>query len=465
MKRGSYYNIICGLAAILLSTSCADLFKEDKLKSGLYDGEIVSVEVQIKGDESYEKYDEVDFTAFNVTFEDFNNGNKYRVAPDADGCAHAEIPKGVYRVLASGRFEENPTTLWYFNGVKDRLNVSEDIVDGDKLVVDLVRSKSGTLIIKEIYNGGCMRTPQEGDWQFDKYVILHNNSSVTLSLDGVGFGKVDPGNSTAANHWVDTGANGELIFRDYVPIADCVWEFPAGYSLEPGEQAVVVVNGAVDHSAIFPLSVKLDDPEYFVCYNLAFYPNPGLYHPAPETGSPERYLTALRKLGRATAYSLSVTCPGVVIYRIPDEVGTSLADYAADDINNILPIPGSSMDNVIMKMPYDWILDAVEVYSGSASNNKKRFSPQADGGYVELSQSKLGRTLYRNVDEDATLALPGNQEKVVWGYTLGADASGIDAEATIRNGGRVVYMDSNNSSVDFHERKTQSLHSSAPIHN
>ena len=37
------------------------------------------------------------------------------------------------------------------------------------------------------------------------------------------------------------------------------------------------------------------------------------------------------------------------------------------------------------------------------------------------------------------------------------DLSGIDAEASIANGAHIIYMDTNNSMNDFHQRKVASL--------
>ena len=37
------------------------------------------------------------------------------------------------------------------------------------------------------------------------------------------------------------------------------------------------------------------------------------------------------------------------------------------------------------------------------------------------------------------------------------DPSGIDAEASIRNGAHIIFKDTNNSTVDFHERQQCSL--------
>jgi len=37
------------------------------------------------------------------------------------------------------------------------------------------------------------------------------------------------------------------------------------------------------------------------------------------------------------------------------------------------------------------------------------------------------------------------------------DISGIDAEASLKNGAHIIYMDTNNSTNDFHERLKCSL--------
>lgn len=79
-----------------------------------------------------------------------------------------------------------------------------------------------------------------------------------------------------------------------------------------------------------------------------------------------------------------------------------------------------------------------------------------------------GYSIYRNVDKAATEALPENAGKLVYGYSLGTldykgaqstDPSGIDAEASIRNGAHIVYQDTNNSGNDFHQRAKASLKS------
>jgi hypothetical protein len=112
-------------------------------------------------------------------------------------------------------------------------------------------------------------------------------------------------------------------------------------------------------------------------------------------------------------------------------------------------------------VPNDWIIDGIEVYQASRiSDSRKRLTADIDAGFVGLT-NQLGHTLYRNVDKEATEALPENAGKLVHDYALGVDGStdgsGIDAEASMKNGAHIVFIDTNNSTNDFHERQKCSL--------
>lgn len=106
-------------------------------------------------------------------------------------------------------------------------------------------------------------------------------------------------------------------------------------------------------------------------------------------------------------------------------------------------------------MPAEWVVDGIEVFVQGADGNQKRLLPSVDAGYVELTRG-MGYTLYRNVDKDAE-----NEGKLVYNYSLGVgnstDASGIDAEASLKNGARIIFQDTNNSTADFHQRSKSSL--------
>jgi hypothetical protein len=94
------------------------------------------------------------------------------------------------------------------------------------------------------------------------------------------------------------------------------------------------------------------------------------------------------------------------------------------------------------------------------STSAKRLTAPVDAGYIAFTNYQ-GYTLYRNVDKEATEAIPGNAGKLVYNYNLATedttDPSGIDAEASIKAGARIIYQDTNNSTNDFHVRSRASL--------
>ena len=355
-----------------------------------------------------------------VRVEDSSKGSGYTARTDVKGIADMTVPNGIYRITVSDRSDE-----YVFNGALSGIR----LVDRDlSLTVGLQESKSGDIVFKEIYNGGCPAYPLEGNYQSDKYVILHNNTSEVQYLDGLCFGTADPYNSQGTNVWVKYDQiTGEALYPDYVPIVQVIWQFPGegtDFPLQPGEDAVVVCCGAIDHTVQYPLSVNLDKENYFVCYNNVYFPNTR-YHPAPGPNiSPDRYLEVVLKMGQANAFTFSVFSPAPVIFRAE---GMTIREFLNSE-GAVIQKPGSTVDRIAC-IPIDWIIDGVDVFYGGSSNNVKRLQTQIDAGYVTLSDNYLGHSLFRNTDEEASSAL-----------------------------GFEVLMDTNNSSVDFHEREQQSLY-------
>lgn len=406
MKKCAY------IVLALMAVSCTSFENSDP-----FNGSLNSISVTVVYPSGYEN-NAHEGTA--VEFEDIDKGNGYTAYTDASGKVSAQLPNGIYRISVSDRVGS-----YIFNGTADNVR----LIDRDlSLEVSLVRSKDGTLIIKEIYCGGCMKTPEEGTYHFDSYVILHNNDAEVQYLDSLCFATLDPYNSTATNVWVtqdpETGAS---IYPDFMPVVQVIWQFPGDgktFPLEPGEDAVICCYGAIDHTQQYPLSVNLNNSDYFVCYDPVNFPNTN-YHPAPgDRIRPDHYMKDVIKLGQANAFTFSTTCPAVIIFKAE---GTTIEEFV-EDPDNVIYKPGSSIDQIV-KVPEDWVWDGVEVFNGGSSNNKKRIGPAIDAGYVFLSSTYLGHTLFRYVDEEASASA---------GYE--------------------VLCDTNNSSNDLYEREQQSLH-------
>ena len=400
MKRLIYI-----LSIVLAAVSCADISHVNPYEEGLH---ALTVTPQWP-DDGFER------SGAEVRVEDMNTGNRYVSQTAADGTATFTLPNGLYRVTLSGRDGSN-----VFNASADKVVISGR---DHTLALTLSISKAGSIVIKELYCGGCKKFPQEGDYQADQYIILHNNDYQVQYLDGICFGTLSPYNSTGANPWISDG--GQL--PEFIPLIQAVWQFPGDgddFPLQPGEDAVLCLRGAIDHAAQYPLSVNLNRPDYFVCYNSTYFDNTK-FHPAPgNLISQDRYLDVVIKTGKANAYAMSISSPAVVIFRAE---GITIQDYVLIP-ENVTPVPGNAVDNVV-KVPYEWVLDAMEVFDGRSASNQKRLAASADAGYVSLSDTFLGHTLMRRVDEEAT-ALAGYE----------------------------ILADTNNSLNDFYETEKQSLH-------
>lgn len=409
MKQLAY---ILLLMTFFTTGSCTDIDKDNP-----YDNQLHTLQVNAVYPDEYSDYLREGVI---VKIEDIDRGNSYTSETDKNGTVRFSLTKGIYRIQISDKAEQD-----IFNGLADKVK----FVNGDlALNLPLVHSRSGDIVIKEIYCGGCTKLPFEGNYQSDKYMILHNNTSETQYLDGLCFGSLDPYNSQATNVWVTQDeSTGATIFPDFLPVAQCVWQFGGTgqtFPLAPGEDAVVVICGAIDHAAQYPQSVNLNKPGYFVCYNPVYFWNT-LYHPAPgDQITPDHYLNVVIKTGQANAYTFSVFSPATVLFKAKD---TTIQDFVSQ-ADNVIQKPGSTVDRIV-KVPVDWVLDAVEIYYGGSSNNMKRMPPSVDAGYVTQSALYDGRTLYRHTDEEAS-----------------------------REAGYEILEDTNNSSSDFYEREKQSLH-------
>lgn len=409
MKQLAY---ILLLMTFFTTGSCTDIDKDNP-----YDNQLHTLQVNVVYPDEYSDYLREGVT---VKIEDIDRGNSYTSKTDKNGTVRFSLTKGIYRIQISDKAEQD-----IFNGLADKVK----FVNGDlALNLPLVHSRSGDIVIKEIYCGGCTKLPFEGNYQSDKYMILHNNTSETQYLDGLCFGSLDPYNSQATNVWVTQDeSTGATIFPDFLPVAQCVWQFGGTgqtFPLAPGEDAVVVICGAIDHAAQYTQSVNLNKPGYFVCYNPVYFWNT-LYHPAPgDQITPDHYLNVVIKTGQANAYTFSVFSPATVLFKAKD---TTIQDFVSQ-ADNVIQKPGSTVDRTV-KVPVDWVLDAVEIYYGGSSNNMKRMPPSVDAGYVTQSALYDGRTLYRHTDEEAS-----------------------------REAGYEILEDTNNSSSDFYEREKQSLH-------
>ena len=376
---------------------------------------------------------------------------------DAKGMAHFKVPAGVYVASASTTIKTGTNKLLIANGTSGMI-----IVRGEEATtianIKMIVSRMSQLVIKEIYNGGTMKDDGKV-FQADKCIILYNNSPQTALFDNLCIGFCSPYNSQANNKWYDK--SGQLTYEaeNYIPAIDGIWYFPNTLTIEPYRQVVVNCHGAIDNTLTYPNSVNYANPDYYCMYDPEVGYTNASYYPTPASVIPTSHYLKAVKIGISNAWALSVTSPAVFLFQTQ---GTTPTAYATD-VNNLTYIPNSAQTDInkVLKVPCDWVLDGVEVFAaGYKSANIKRLTSDIDAGSVDLT-NQHGHTVYRNVDKTSTEQLPENEGKLVYGYSLGVDAStdpsAIDAEASVKNGAHIVYMDTNNSTNDFHERQKCSL--------
>lgn len=377
----------------------------------------------------------------------------------AEGVANFSVPAGIYEATATEQRAENgfKTVL---NGKTSSFTVGESWDETKSVELVFTASTSGQVVIKEFYFGGCQDNTGESSYALDKYVTLYNNSDIEAVLNNVAVG-TSHSNAHALKD-VDESGNPTYANESWTPLWSSIAYSQVGVVIPAYSEVTIALNGGINHTLTYTNSVDLSEAD-FVIYDPENYTSTS-YHPAPSSLIPvENYMKAV-KVGMSTAFVLGNVCPTVVVFQVPEDI--DIVAFGAD-ANNVYQPSSNPYDAYnCVKVEKEWVLDAVETFSSSyVVESIKRLTQDLDAGAINFT-AKQGYTAYRNVDKAATEAIEGNSDKLVYGYSYGTDgvvdygttdSSGIDAEASIRNGAVIIYQDLNNSSSDFHQRSESAL--------
>lgn len=374
---------------------------------------------------------------------------------DTNGKVAVAVPNGFFDIVAS-----DIRQLANFTGT-DNIAVDQSWNENEIVNINLKLSLSGSIIIKEIHFGGAPDNTGSKTFQADQYVILYNNTDEDIELKEFAFAVCSPANSHGTNNnYID----GKLYYEEegWIPGGSAVWTFGNTPILEARKQLVIAFHNAVDNTVAYKNSINFANKDYYCCYDPeSGYNNKTYYSPPSPLIPTNQYLKAYRLLGsKGNAWTMSVMSPAFFVFSTYDsdsDKHTTIQQFMED--------ANTTMDNGSeKKVAVELIGDGVEVFKGDISTNKKRLTLAVDAGSVNFI-NKLGYTIYRNVDKEATEAIPENSGRIVYNYSMGTenevngstDPSGIDAEASMKNGARIVYLDTNNSTTDFHQRRKASL--------
>ncbi|EKD32515.1 MAG: hypothetical protein ACD_77C00073G0004 [uncultured bacterium] len=354
-----------------------------------------------------------------IKLADPSTGLQFKGVANAAGKAEIKVAPGSYIATSEAKHTAVGGIIYIFNGTSNRIRVTPADAKVVSAALSLNVSKTGQIVVKEFYYGGCLNPLTGKTYANDKYIILYNNSDQVAYLDSLCIGMADPFNaptSGKSSNWVKSGTT-EL--RDSVPNSSIGWMFPGtGTSnpLAPGEQVVVCTNG-INHTLTAPNSVDLSKAGYWALYDPIL--TRGQSTPQPGVKLMQGYW----KVGTATQYIISQLSPALFIYSLG---GKTTPQFVLDTYTwNPGYATNRSFDCLMVDK--DLVLDGVECYR--SVTDSKRLRPEIDNGYIKTNGSGTGETVHRKVDVEATAAA----------------------------GGRIVYMDSNNSTNDFEVKSKPSL--------
>ncbi len=411
----------------------------------------VSVQLQFEG-QSFS----VEGVTVNLT--DATGTANYEAQTDATGLAEFLVPAGSYSATAVYKITQDGERIAY-NGSNANILVAAGLEE--PFVISLLKVVSQQIIIKELYNGGCLSADEQGAYQSDQYIVIYNNSSEPADITNLIFGLLAPYEANAANAYY--GADNVLVYEnaDWIPACGALWWFKAeSVSLPPYSDMVIVPSAAINHTETNPHSVDLSKSDYYWMCNqgLGMMYDKAKKYQVAETIPEAHYLTGKAFASSPSGWPLSTGSPTLFVGKMHRDEALALCSDT-DKIDKTLGAMFSCA-----KFPKAKVVDALEVWiKGNEETSHVRFPADVNSNYV-LMTPKLGYSVYRNVDKEATEALPENAGKLVYNYAGGTDdvegttdPSGIDAEASIAAGAHIIYSETNNSFLDFHQRKVASL--------
>ena len=299
------YHILT-LLVVFLFTGC---LKEEKM----------SIEALIKVNMP-EGFENTSPEGIDVKLYSTTSGLTYTSKCDASGIATFNVEYGFYEAVAQHR-ERGENTIDIFNGRMERIVLSEGTKDGDTYTINLTHAKLQQLIIKEIYYASCKKDDGK-NYGKDAYMSIYNNSDEIAYPDSLCIGTVNPVTSTSPSNF--TKPDGSLW--DEIPLFMMAWQFPGtgtDYPLQPGEETIIALN-AINHVDIASQSVDLSKVGFAFWDPLLT----GASVPAPGV---EPLKMIWRNSGNA--FTISLTGPAMVIFKIPTSEAISAQAYAEDPGN------------------------------------------------------------------------------------------------------------------------------------
>ena len=277
------------------------------------------------------------------------------------------------------------------------LHLTNDIKD----TIRLFPTFKSKIVIKEFYYNGS-KLPSGNAYSSDQYIEIYNNSSEPVNIGGM---------LIAEHESYGNGFNPWSHINDSV-VVKMIWRIPdAGNQsmLLPG-QGAVLARDAIDHKN--DPNGNPDSPVNLASASFEFYVSGA---DAGDIVAAAINLAEELFVYRGSDVAFHTRNGGAIMLLQPDT--DNLQEWLKYHMVKKYTASGASFTRFAV-IPNKWIVDAVDVLLDASSSPYKRFVPEVDAGFT---------------------------------FSPGGSTSGtcIRRKIASRDGERVIYLDTNNSTVDF----------------
>lgn len=330
--------------------------------------------------------------SYTVTLTNLSTAEVMTAETENSVATFTSVVPGLYSVNALAVASEDGKSYIY-SGTATSVQIS---AENATLSIPVSSKESAALIFKEIYYASS------GEYYIrEQFYEIYNNSDAVVYLDGLCIAEVDYYNEidkAPYNFQIENPQN-------YVFAGD-VWQIPgdgSAYPLQPGESAVIA-QWATDHS-ISSL-------------------NPGSAIGDLSSADFEA-LTGETTVGTTVITdndAINMEHP-VMAYSMPQwmtSVGgaTMVIFYPEHELNSENMIAAEGLYGGAREIPVEWILDGVNAVADETMIQYKGLPDSIDAGTIWVDEAYSGQSIARKISET-------------------------------KEDGRVVYMDTNNTSNDF----------------
>lgn len=342
-------------------------------------------------------------TGATVTLRSLERGTEEVQATDASGSVtFRNLSPGPYAITASRSLSASDalnltgiSTSVELNAVVPSQTVSAGMAP---LKLTLAGSRIGSWVFKEIYYAGSAR-PTGGNYFHDQFYEIVNNSTDTLFAGGLMLASIHgaSGRINPSTQPTPFNVDSEHVY------AEAVWRIPGGardHAVAPGGSILIAAQGIAhrsDPNGNPGSPVDLDRADW------------EMYIDVPDS----------RDLDNPAVPNLEMVHRRFGFFALVPVFGPAMVLVDGDfSTFEQVGIPGQSPTSPpVIKIPVSRVVDAVEALQNGEAGEFKRIPAALDAGFAHVSGTYTAESIRRRV------------QTVI--------------------GGRTVYQDTNNSSLDF----------------